>query len=98
MGKLSKLGTEEFKWKCLNFLGGKKCYSCEDATLTIACYDFHHLYGNKDFEVSRAKHKQWQEVEQELKKCIVLCSNCHRRIHYLNEKIIVTEKDRNGMD
>jgi hypothetical protein len=88
MGKISKLNNEQFKWKCLNYLGGKKCKRCEEQTLVIACYDFHHLFGNKDFELSKAKHKDWIEVQKELSKCIVLCSNCHRAVHYLNEKII----------
>ena len=87
MGRFGKLKTEEFKWKCLNFLGGKKCFRCDEKALPIACYDFHHLKGMKEFELSKAKNKSWDEVEQELQKCIVICSNCHRAVHYLHEQI-----------
>lgn len=86
-GKVSKINTEEFKWKCLNYLGGKKCFRCGDATLPICCYDFHHYNGLKDFELSKAKHKTWKLVSLELEKCVVLCSNCHRSVHYLKEQI-----------
>lgn len=25
-----------------------------------------------------------ERIEKEIKKCIVVCSNCHRKIHYKN--------------
>jgi len=45
--------------------------------------DFHHVKGNKIAPVSYlvrrvGADKPYKEVEEEIKKCIVLCSNCHR--------------------
>jgi hypothetical protein len=48
--------------------------------------DFHHLVGNSKgreggIPVARAAGKSWKALYQELAKCIVVCANCHRKIH-----------------
>jgi len=48
------------------------------------CLDFHHQYGQKECEISIiARRKRWtnSKVVKEIKKCIILCSNCHRKLH-----------------
>jgi len=53
-----------------------------------ACLDFHHLgLSEKVLEVSSMKSRNFsrEKITQEIKKCIVLCSNCHRKLHY-NER------------
>ena len=54
--------------------------------------DFHHLNPKeKDFNLSnRNLNMDWDVIKEELDKCILVCSNCHREIHY-NEG--VDEKD-----
>lgn len=44
--------------------------------------DFHHIF-NKDFAISTiiSNPKKWKDVIKELKKCVLLCSNCHRELH-----------------
>ena len=50
-----------------------------------ACLDFHHLDDtSKEFNISRA-HKfgyGYRRIAKEIEKCVVLCSNCHRKLHY----------------
>ena len=47
-------------------------------------FDFHHL-SNKDFNVGSAlNHKSKEVIYNEVDKCQLLCSNCHR-IHHLGE-------------
>jgi hypothetical protein len=88
MSKIMRLKTEEFKYKCLNYLGGKKCYRCETEEWTIAAYDFDHKNeGTKEFEISKMITKPWCKVKNELDKCVILCANCHRDRHYLKEKL-----------
>lgn len=46
------------------------------------CLDFHHVFGQKEKDVSFfIKTKNVKKVIEELKKCICVCSNCHRKIH-----------------
>lgn len=48
-----------------------------------ACLDFHHL-GNKESNVGEMVNlgRSKKRILQEIAKCIVLCSNCHRKLHY----------------
>ena len=51
------------------------------------CLEFHHLNPNeKESEVTRLKESP-RRLEEELKKCIVLCANCHRDLHYKERNI-----------
>lgn len=46
-----------------------------------AVLDFHHTDPNeKEIEISAAKSKK--QVLREIQKCVVLCSNCHRKLHW----------------
>jgi hypothetical protein len=53
----------------------------------IAALDFHHEDPTtKEYDVNRLiSNGQFKKAEEEIKKCIVLCANCHR-IHHYNEK------------
>lgn len=51
------------------------------------CLEFHHLNPNeKESEVTRLKESP-RRLREELKKCIVLCANCHRGLHYKERNI-----------
>lgn len=48
--------------------------------------DFHHIVGNSKgreggVPVTRAANNSWKSLYRELAKCVVVCANCHRRIH-----------------
>lgn len=46
------------------------------------CMEFHHLDpSTKKFNIGDALDHKYNDVEDELKKCIVLCANCHRKLH-----------------
>ncbi|MCI6458491.1 MAG: hypothetical protein MSA56_12565 [Clostridium sp.] len=70
------------KQKALRYKGGK-CEMCglEDEPYM---YDFHHKDPNeKDFSLgSKTSTTKWHLIEAELDKCMLLCANCHRKIHY----------------
>ena len=59
-------------------------------TFPPCCYDFHHLDpSQKDTKVSQLIHLSSDRLEVEIKKCIMLCANCHRIVHSYNDKEIV---------
>lgn len=58
-----------------------KCIKCQ--CNKVECLDFHHVL-DKDGGVGamiRDKTVTMEQLETEIKKCIILCSNCHRILH-----------------
>jgi hypothetical protein len=48
-----------------------------------AVMDFHHLDPNKkEFTIAKSRTKSESKFLEELDKCVVLCSNCHRILHW----------------
>lgn len=47
------------------------------------CLDLHHLDPNeKDANIADVtRYWSWERLMEEVEKCIVVCSNCHRKIH-----------------
>lgn len=71
----------EFKRQCVEYRGGV-CIDCGFKGHQ-AVYDFHHLDPTqKDFQFgSIGTTKLNDVVKEELDKCVLLCSNCHRIRH-----------------
>lgn len=65
----------------LEFLGGE-CVFCGYVRCSAAL-DFHHLdESTKNFGLSQSgMTRSWKRTKEELKKCILVCANCHREIH-----------------
>lgn len=72
-----------FKKLCVEYKGGK-CESCGYSKYDGAL-EFHHKDpSEKDFSISKARHTNFNErVKDELDKCALLCSNCHKEEHAL---------------
>jgi hypothetical protein len=68
-----------------------KGYGCLDCGISYPdtpypVFDFHHRDPNeKDYDWNKLKKRSWDNITNELDKCDLLCSNCHRIRHY-NEK------------
>ena len=57
-----------------------RCRHCH-GTFGVAAMDFHHIHTEqKNFAVSEAigRGRKQEEIEEEVDKCWLLCSNCHR--------------------
>jgi hypothetical protein len=56
------------------------CQSCKGENVSVAL-DFHHLVSTeKAFTIS--KHScGWLRIVDEMNKCVLLCANCHRKVH-----------------
>jgi hypothetical protein len=70
------------KIKAINMLGGK----CEICGINdIFVLDFHHN-GFKDNNLSHLFNvgSRWIEIEKEMQRCSLMCSNCHAEHHYVD--------------
>lgn len=43
--------------------------------------EFHHIIGNPKNRVSNLLSNSRKRLEEEIKKCILVCPNCHTKIH-----------------
>jgi len=74
-GRLRKLRLVE--------LGGGSCSRCGYAR-NYAALEFHHLDAStKGFalDLRALSNRRWQHILIEVKKCVLLCSNCHAEVH-----------------
>ncbi|PIP58094.1 MAG: hypothetical protein COX02_02110 [Candidatus Vogelbacteria bacterium CG22_combo_CG10-13_8_21_14_all_37_9] len=76
----TKIRRYRAKAAAIKFLGGK-CQHCNWKGDQSA-FQFHHLKPEeKDFIIGNVANKKWDFIKIELKKCILLCSNCHSIVH-----------------
>lgn len=76
----------EYKQKAVSILGGI-CKVC-GYSKCIASLQFHHIdRDDKDATVKDLMCGSWEKIEREIKKCILVCANCHFEIHYA-EKVV----------
>ena len=61
------------------------CSSCGYSKCTDALH-FHHIVNENKKQISKMSQYGLQTLKQELRKCVVMCANCHAEEHY-NERI-----------
>jgi len=79
--KANKTTNNTRKW----FKKYKNGLSCSNCKINHpAVLDFHHIADDKEYVVSQmiAHGKSKIKILEEIQKCIVLCANCHRILHY----------------
>jgi hypothetical protein len=64
--------------KVLNHYRNHPCVDCGESRLP--CLDFDHIIGKKRFTIANVIRKgySWSTIKEEIDKCVVRCSNCHR--------------------
>lgn len=70
------------KW----FRDYKATLACPCGEKHPGCLDFHHTAG-KELNLAKAVSKGWgkKRILAEIAKCSVLCSNCHRKLHWQDD-------------
>lgn len=94
----TKMKSQSIEWKRVQ---RDKINELKNLLLCLKCgesrnhlLDFHHIDPNqKDFQISQGEGYGWKRVKQEIDKCIVLCSNCHRDFHYQEKQKNITIKE-----
>jgi hypothetical protein len=67
------------KEQAVEYMGGK-CANC-GYSRCVQALEFHHINpSEKDFTIS-GKTVSTEVLKQELDKCVMLCSNCHKEVH-----------------
>ncbi len=76
---ISRIRRYKTKLKAVEYKGGK-CVRCGFSS-HIAALEFHHPNDDKKFNLGEVKNKKWKSIVEELDKCELICSNCHRIEH-----------------
>ena len=72
----------ERKRKLIEIAGGE-CCDC-GYKKNISALEFHHLNpAEKSFgiDLRKCSNLQWNKLVEEVKKCVLICANCHRERH-----------------
>lgn len=61
----------------------KGCDKCGWRVRPEIC-EFHHPYKRQNqFTIGKSNfNRTWMSIEKEIKRCVLLCPNCHREYHF----------------
>lgn len=77
---LQRVRQRRIKQRAADFLGGK-CILC-GYSRCIEALDFHHRDpSKKDYTIGHMYNRAWARIEEELRKCVLICATCHREVH-----------------
>ena len=80
------------KLKLVEYKGGK-CEKC-DYSKCVDALEFHHIDPNeKDFTIG-GKSWSFDRLKNEVDKCILVCSNCHKEIHFEEKRRVTLNPDK----
>jgi 5-methylcytosine-specific restriction endonuclease McrA len=68
--------------RATNYLGGK-CAECGNQDQDKL--QFHHVNKGARTSVPKLFHGSWENIKKELKKCVLLCEECHVEFHRLDK-------------
>ena len=77
-----KRRKKEYREWFLELKNDLKCEKCSEDHPSVL--DFHHFNGDKERGIARMVSDclPKKKILAEIEKCIVLCSNCHRKLHW----------------
>lgn len=93
----TKIRRYRTKAAAIKYLGGK-CSNCGWQG-NQAALQFHHTNTKeKDFILGNVANKNWDVIKLELKKCVLLCANCHAIEHSTkdNNRFLQEAQDYRG--
>jgi hypothetical protein len=84
--KTKKQLQRKYRQWLINYKKRQKCNICGIADHRVL--DFHHQKENKEFSLGDILKNGYgfEIIKREVKKCTVICANCHRILHYQKNK------------
>lgn len=76
----TKIRRFRAKAAAVELLGGK-CERCGWSGNQAALQFHHKKSAGKEFMIGNVANKSWDSIKMEMKKCILLCANCHMIEH-----------------
>ena len=90
MGAKNVTAARQKRKQELVYIMGGKCVLC-GYDKCIAALEFHHIDKNqKERQLSSGNCHSWEEDVKEVKKCALVCSNCHKEIEFFKLNIETT--------
>jgi hypothetical protein len=91
----AKASAKAYKEKWREYKASLSCIKCGQNH--PATFDFHHIDSStKEASVNKLiKNRAFKRAMEEIKKCVVLCANCHR-IHHHDERLAKKAKKKKG--
>lgn len=74
---LGRKRQNDFLARILFIKAERPCYDC-GGMFPPEAMDFDHVSGTKSFTISQVPWLSWDAVREEIDKCQLVCSNCHR--------------------
>lgn len=62
------------------YLKEHPCHTCGESDPD--CLVFHHI-NPKDKSFNIRVNRKWSQIQKEIDKCVVLCANCHAKVHVM---------------
>lgn len=81
------------------FIRDSKTKPCMDCGNSFPFYVMHfdHVRGTKKFELSKARMRSLEAIEEEMAKCDVVCANCHAVRTWLRNRQRMIASGKYGM-
>ena len=84
------------KRKAVEIMGGE-CCKC-GYKKNLAALHFHHVDpSKKDVSWVKLRSRSWDKVLKELKKCILVCANCHAEMHAPELNTIMEDQGKSNL-
>ena len=81
--RIRKIKKREENWnRLMKDIGGQQCSICGFTDEYRGCFDLHHIDDTlKEHGISKLLAGSYDRIKAEADKCVLVCSNCHRKIH-----------------
>ena len=91
-----KLRWKDLKRRSVELMGG--CCSICGYKKNLASLHFHHIDPlKKDVSWNKLRLRKWSSIVKELKKCMLICANCHGELHSPETNLIIESQGHDNI-